>query len=159
MQYADYNRWANEQMINLILGLPDEKIRQKISSSFNSLYATMLHMWNAESIWFQRIKLQEHIHWPAQEFSGDANELGKNWAAQSRQWAEWLASASEAAITHEFSYQDSKKNRYKQPVCDVLMHVFNHQTYHRGQLVTMLRQLGIEKIPSTDLIFYLRRKC
>ncbi len=158
MQYAEYNLWANEAMIDLILSLPEEKIHQEISSSFNNLYSTILHMWNAESVWFQRIKLAEQIHWPAQEFSGDVYELGKKWKEQSKQWITWIGSATDAALSHEFSYQDSKKNRYKQPVADVIMHVFNHNTYHRGQLVNMLRQLEIEKIPSTDLIIYLRKK-
>lgn len=158
MQYAEYNYWANEQMIDLILHLPAEQVHHLITSSFNSLFSTMLHMWSAETIWYQRIKLAEHINWPAKEFSGDVHELCKKWKEQSMQWVNWVEAATEAALMHEFSYQDSKKIRYKQPVVDVLMHVFNHNTYHRGQLTTLLRQLGIEKIPSTDLIFYLRKK-
>jgi len=47
---------------------------------------------------------------------------------------------------------------YKQPVCQMILHVFNHGTYHRGQLVNMLRQLGIEKIPQTDFIVWSRKK-
>ena len=48
-------------------------------------------------------------------------------------------------IEHVFQYYNSKKEHFKSPVYQMLMHVFNHGTYHRGQLVNMLRQLGVEK--------------
>jgi uncharacterized damage-inducible protein DinB len=57
-----------------------------------------------------------------------------------------------------FHYQNTKKEQFKQPIYQVLLHMFNHSTYHRGQLVTMLRQLGVQKLPSTDFIVWSRRK-
>ena len=85
-------------------------------------------------------------------------ELSKNLIAQSKQWKEWVDLATEAALQHEFIYKNSKKDQFKQPVYEMLMHLFNHQTYHRGQLITMLRQTGETNIPNTDLIAYLRKK-
>jgi uncharacterized damage-inducible protein DinB len=77
---------------------------------------------------------------------------------QDQQWLDWVNNASEAAIDHVFQYYNSKKESFKQPVFQVIMHVLNHSTYHRGQIVNMLRQLGIEKIPQTDMIVWARMK-
>ena len=91
-----------------------------------------------------------------ENFAGSFNELSKKLLQLSRQWEEWVRNANEANITHVFAYQNSKKELFKQPVYEVLLHLFNHQTYHRGQLATIFRQLGFEKIPPTDFIVFSR---
>jgi uncharacterized damage-inducible protein DinB len=66
--------------------------------------------------------------------------------------------AKEVNLTHVFAYRNSKKEQFKEPVYQVLMHVFNHATYHRGQMVTMMRQLDVKTIPATDFIVFSRNK-
>jgi uncharacterized damage-inducible protein DinB len=156
--YGAYNLWANQQIITAVNQLPAEKQQQEVISSFKTIHSTLLHMWNAESVWYQRMKLQERIVMPIDHFRGDTAELGQLLLQQSKLWSEWAAVASEAALDHVFQYYNSKKEYFKQPVWQVMMHVFNHGTYHRGQLVTMLRQLGMEKIPQTDFIIFTRKK-
>ena len=75
-----------------------------------------------------------------------------------KQWQDWVNDANDHALQHEFIYYNSRKERFKQPVYQMLLHLLNHNTYHRGQIVTMLRQLGVEKIPATDFIVWSRRK-
>ncbi|MEI9934102.1 MAG: DinB family protein [Ferruginibacter sp.] len=75
---------------------------------------------------------------------------------QSKQWQEWATTVTEEALLQLFSYKTFKGDPFTQPLYEVVFHVFNHSTYHRGQLVTILRQLGVEKIPSTDLIVFYR---
>lgn len=156
--YAAYNLWANQRLTEVINNLPDENITKEIPSSFSSLYKTISHLWDVESIWWQRLKLAEQQHWPGETFTGSVMELSNNLVAQSKQWKEWVDMATEAALQHEFIYRNSKKDQFKQPVYEMLLHLFNHQTYHRGQLITMLRQIGEENIPNTDLISFLRKK-
>ena len=158
VQYAAYNVWANQQLTDCISNLPDEQINREITSSFKSIFATLVHMWDAESIWWQRVKLQEQIEVPSLNFDGSLLELVNNLLKQSKHWKEWVDLATEAALEHEFIYRNSKKEQFKQPVNEVLLHLFNHQSYHRGQLITMLRQVGLEQVPNTDLISFLRKK-
>ncbi|MBS1927667.1 MAG: DinB family protein [Chitinophagaceae bacterium] len=158
LQLSQYNLWANSRLADRILTLPPEHIIQNLSSSFASLRLTMLHMWNAESVWWQRVKLKEIIDLPMETFNGSEKELVSKWKSQSQDWINWIGNSSEAAINHEFIYFDSKRNRYKQPVREVLLHLFIHQSYHRGQLVTMLHQLGGKEIPATDFIVFTRKK-
>lgn len=158
LQYAAYNVWANQRMVECIENLSDDQINRDINSSYKSIYATLLHLWDAESIWWQRIKLQEQIDVPSTNFNGSVLELGNSLMKQSKQWKEWTDLATEAALEHEFIYRNSKKEQFKQPVNEVLIHLFNHQSYHRGQLVTMFRQVGLETIPNSDFINFSRKK-
>ncbi|RYZ61034.1 MAG: hypothetical protein EOO14_06100 [Chitinophagaceae bacterium] len=158
LPYAAYHSWANNLLLSSILLLPEEQHHAVVKSSFPSLFKTVLHMLDAESIWWQRLKLQEKIDRPSDTFSGDMKALSQELLLQNKRWQEWLTGANELALQHEFIYYNSHKERFKQPVYQMLLHLFNHGTYHRGQLVTMLRQLGVEKIPQTDFIVWSRKK-
>jgi uncharacterized damage-inducible protein DinB len=157
-QYSAYNLWANQQFIDFIEKQPVEIQNQKVENSFPSLCLTLLHMWDAESIWWQRIKLSESIQRPSDTFSGSFSQVSQGLKMQSKQWHDWILGSHEHMFDHEFIYYTSKKEKYKQPVCQVLLHIFNHATYHRGQLVTMLRQLEVGNIPTTDFAFWSRKK-
>lgn len=158
VKYAAYNVWANVQLLETILQLPVEDQSREIKSSFKSLYKTVLHLWDAEAMWWQRMKLEERIIRPSENFSGGMKEAGEGLLQQSRQWQTWIAHTPEHNLHHEFIYQNTKKEHFKQEVCIILLHVFNHGSYHRGQLVNMLRQLGQENIPQTDFVHWSRKK-
>lgn len=157
-QLAVYNIWANNLLWGAIKNLPEQMHQQEIPSSFNSLQKTLLHMWNAESVWWQRMKLQERITEPVDYFKGNINEVIAGLQHQNRQWKEWVDNAQGHDFDHVFQYQNSMGEQFKQPLFQMLLHLFNHGTYHRGQVVTMLRQLGVEKIPQTDFIVWSRKK-
>jgi len=157
-QYAAYNIWASQKILDIIRSLPEEKHIAEVPSSFNSLMKTVLHMWDAESVWWQRMKLQDRLIIPSENFKGNMKDVIDGLLQQSKQWEEWIKNASDLAIDHVFQYQNSKREQFKQPIYQMIMHVFNHSTYHRGQLVNMLRQLGVEKIPQTDFILWGRKK-
>ena len=156
-QYAAYNIWANKRIVETAGILSEEQINKEIISSFPSVYKTVMHLMEVEFVWWERLKLAEHdtaSGW----FTGNFDELSKKWVDLSQQWYDWIKNANDVNITHVFAYQNTKKELFKQPVYEVLLHLFNHQAYHRGQVVTMLRQLGIDKIPATDFIVFSRNK-
>jgi uncharacterized damage-inducible protein DinB len=155
MQYAAFNVWATQRITDVIVQLPEEKINAAIVSSFPTMYTTVLHLLDAESIWWQRLKLQEHIERPSETFTGDFAALQKKLLQQSGLFLEWVSNATEPQLQHVFAYVREKEQN-KMQVCAMLLHVFNHGSYHRGQLVTMLRQNGVTKIPSTDFSAYMR---
>src|SRR6185436_10124024 len=157
-QLATYNIWANQKLLETILALPEEKQKQELPSSFKSLYTTVFHMWDAESIWWQRMKLHERIIRPSDNFNSSMKDVANGLLQQNQQWQEWVNTATEPILDHVFQYYNQKKESFKQPIFQMLLHVFNHGSYHRGQLVNMLRQLGIEKIPPTDFIVWSRKK-
>jgi uncharacterized damage-inducible protein DinB len=157
-QFAAYNLWANSTLGACIRELPPEVQMQQVVNSFTSLHATLLHLWDAESIWWQRLKLQEQVVRPSDGFTGDTNAVLKALLDSSKQWAEWVQDAQPHMLKHEFIYQNTKREKFKQPVYLMLLHLFNHGTYHRGQLVTLLRQLQVAAIPATDFILWSRSR-
>ncbi|HSU28840.1 MAG TPA: DinB family protein [Chitinophagaceae bacterium] len=158
LQMAAYNVWASQKLIDVVLSLPEEKQTAGVASSFTSLHKTILHMWDAESAWWQRMKLHERIIVPSENFNGSTRDVCNGLMQQSNQWLDWVNTANDLAIEHVFQYFNSKRESFKQPRYQMLLHVFNHGTYHRGQLVNMLRQLGVDKIPPTDFILWSRKK-
>lgn len=157
-QYATYNVWATKRILDVILAMPEEKQMAELPSSFTSLFKTVLHMLDAESIWWQRMKMNERINIPSENFNGTMKEVADGLLQQSKLWEEWVSNASDLSLDHVFQYYNTKKEHFKMPVYQMLHHVFNHGTYHRGQLVNMLRQLGMEKIPQTDFSLWTRSK-
>ncbi len=156
-QYAAYNIWATRLLVERINKLSHEQVNQEIASSFPSFYKTIQHMWLAEEAWWQRLKLVEHLDLQSDKFTGSFDELTANLDRQSLQWIEWVNGATESQLDHVFAYIRNKE-QIKMPVYQMLLHIFNHASYHRGQLVTMLRQLGEDTIPATDFSAYCRRK-
>jgi uncharacterized damage-inducible protein DinB len=158
IQLGAYNVWASQKLLEIINSLPEEKQKAELPSSFKSLYSTVLHIWDAESIWWQRMKMQERVISPSENFNGNMQDLANGLLSQSIQWKDWVDHASDMALEHVFQYYNTRREMFKQPVWQMILHVFNHGTYHRGQLINMLHQLGVEKLPQTDFIVWSRKK-
>lgn len=157
-QYAAYNLWANERLLKVVLGLDENLQQQVLSSSFPGLYVTFLHIWDTESIWWQRMKLHEQIVVPGKAFNPNMQEVSNGLLNQSKQWKEWVSTASEPQLEHVFAYYSKHKEYHKNPVWKTVVHLFNHGTYHRGQIVTMLHAVGVSKIPETDFMVFSTKK-
>ena len=158
-EYAEYNVWANKLIVDALLPMGDGIAEQETASSFPTLRTTVAHTYGAEHIWLQRLQLVEHPAWVG-------NDAGESFAALCRQWQQASAALmqfigrqhDDKAMEHVCEYKDRSGNFFKTPVYQILHHVFNHSTYHRGQLITMMRQLGVTTVPGTDFIAFVRRK-
>ena len=157
-QYAAYNLWANKRIIETAQQLSNEQINKEIVSSFPSVYKTLLHLMEVENIWWERLKLNAHADIPDKIFTGNFENITQKLLQLSQQWIHWVQQATDQTIANVFAYQNSMKQDFNQPIYEMLLHLFNHQTFHRGQLVTMFRQLGLEKISATDFIVFTRGK-
>lgn len=157
LSYSRYNSWANQKLADCILSMGEDEIRKPAVSSFPGIFPTVIHLWNAEAIWWQRMRLAEHLEIPGDSFAGDVSEAMASWLDQSRRISEWVERSSTAVMEHVFEYRSSKKEHHKQAIWEALLHLFNHQSYHRGQLITLLRQSGVSKIPNTDYLSFSRK--
>ncbi|MFT3886115.1 MAG: DinB family protein [Flavobacteriales bacterium] len=149
-QYAAYDLWANTRFVDRLLKEPARVLDQYVKSSFPSLRLTVLHIRDAECAWHARITGQP-VRWPAEE-STDIGTLIKH-ATTMRDLVRTLTPDD---LLRNVSYKTLKGGPNTQPLLQLLMHCFNHSTYHRGQLVTIMRQLDLDDVPSTDLIGYVR---
>jgi uncharacterized damage-inducible protein DinB len=157
LRYLRYNIWANAQFIQILRGLRDEQLDQEIQSSFPSIRKTVNHMWGAEDIWLQRLQRVENQVWRVPDFKGGIQEACDIWEEVSRGLLQFAMDIpGEAGFGDTIHVVNIKGEHYDDVISDVLQHVANHATYHRGQLVTMFRQAGISTIPGTDYTIYVR---
>ena len=154
--YASYNHWANKEITSAILEMDENLHQQIVKSSFPNLYATVLHIWDAESIWLQRMKQHQQILVPSKEFNPTMQEAVNGWLEQSYQLIHYVQSLTDEDLMKEFDYKNLKGQAFRSPYWQTVHHVFNHSTYHRGQLVTMMRELGVTVLPVTDFIYWCR---
>ena len=159
VQLAAYNVWANHKLLFAIQQLDETLWYQQVPSSFNSLYKTILHLWDAESAWWQRIRMHEHIIIPSKNFEPSLKDACNGLIHQNMEWESFIKDIVDEEILHSnLIYKNYNGEEFSQPTFQVLMHLFNHGTYHRGQLVSMLRAMGVEQIPQTDFIVFTRHK-
>lgn len=155
-QYATYNLWANIIFIDYIKKLTYEQQHAFAASSFPSLYKTIVHMWQTEHNWLMRLQFDENIPVGGGEATISFDEVAVALLKESTNIKEWIEKATPEKIEHVIAYQNSKREQFKQPVFQILLHLFNHQTYHRGQLVSMFHQLQLSNIPNSDFISWSR---
>lgn len=158
LSLAMHHEWASKTLFKKLETLPDELLNRQMVSSFPGINETLFHLYLAETIWWQRLQLQEHITGPDESVKADFQVLSKEILRLAAYWIAFIGDANEKKLTHVFEYRNSKREAFKQPVYEVLLHVFNHQTYHHGQIITLLRQANIQKLPATDFIEFSRRK-
>lgn len=138
-------------MIEVLLQLGEDQVDATVESSFPSIRKTVYHVWSAEDIWAQRLHLTEKPVWAEAGFSGSFEEAIKKWQQASEKLLAFTEKQfSDDSFLHVMQYYNLKKQPVKVPVYVCLMQAINHATYHRGQLITMLRQVGVAKLPGTD---------
>jgi uncharacterized damage-inducible protein DinB len=155
VDYARYNGWANSRLLEQAEGLTEEQQSREITSSFPGIYKTFLHLWNAERAWLRRMEGQEQMSISEDPFGGSFLELSRGLKQADQSWIQWAeAQEGDAYFLTTITYRNSKGLESTQQRRVVMMQVFNHSSYHRGQVTTMLRQLGLEKIPATDFLVW-----
>ena len=113
-------------------------------------------MWGAQNIWLRRLKGESLTTWP-HEPNQDSKEGQLNGLVQSAQnILDLVTSKEDAFLNSLYAYTNMKGEPFRDSVEDTLFHVVNHSTYHRGQIITMLREAGVTNVAGTDLIHYLR---
>jgi uncharacterized damage-inducible protein DinB len=156
IEYASFNFWANDRVCKVISTLTEHQFIQELESSFPSIRHTLLHIWDAQDIWLERFNGTSPQTWPSASFKGTKDELIVRTLNSSAQIIEKVKRYSEEELQTGVNYTTMKGNSGNAPRYQMFMHVVNHGTYHRGQLITMLRLVGIAELPATDLIAYYR---
>jgi uncharacterized damage-inducible protein DinB len=156
-EIANYNIWANQIVMNWLQQISEEQWNREINSSFSSIALTCIHIAGAEKIWYERFINKENPVFLFNEFNGSKTDLIKIWTEQSNNLLQCISNLETVNVYGHFNF-----NRLNGEVNEMIYwqgfaHVFNHSTYHRGQLVTMLRQVGFLGVSTTDYLAYTRR--
>lgn len=150
-----YNEWANGRILDAVAELPDRELWKDLGSSFPSVGATLVHVLAAEWVWVSRWEGTSPRSMPDGWSGGTLDEMRDHWKdVQERQRA-FLETLGEEDLDRLVDYANLAGEPRRSSIRQMLRHVVNHSSYHRGQVVTLLRQLG-RPAPSTDLILYFR---
>jgi len=153
--YTKYNVWANGRIMECLTRLDKKLLDKKVISSFPTVRKTILHMWDAETIWYKRLSGKSLRSWPSDKFKGSFEEMKLGFLKQSGMFPVYLANTT-ADIRRKIEYSSLMGDKFKDRICNVIQHCMNHSTFHRGQIVTMLRELGVKNLPYTDYIMFSR---
>jgi|SRR5579862_3628182 len=152
--HLEFMKWADELMLSALLNVPVDQVSIDRGSSFKSMLDTLNHAYLAELLWFKRIQ-GENVRLADLPSPADSAELAKAWPETHRMWLDWANSFGPDQWPGPFAFRSSAGGEMVLAYWQIVMHVVNHGSYHRGQFATMLRQAGI-KPPSTDLFIYYR---
>ena len=157
----DYTEWANGLAMDAAAKLANEDRRRDVNISHRSIFGTLLHMAGAEWIWLERwngrspAKAEAWSMWTS-DSCADLATLNQRWQALVDRRARYVSALDEERLAAELPFKLLSGDPSSMRLVDQMRHVANHATMHRGQIVGMIRQLGIDP-PSTDLLFYLRQ--
>lgn len=169
-----YNRWANLRMFSVLEKLSGEQFNASIQSSFPSIRESVFHIFAAEWIWLKRWKGTSPVAtqpvtgvsfemWKGLRAGGVPPPLALSTVAELRAFCDsleeerqqFLRGLAEDVLQAPLNYSDTSGAPHSLPLAQLMQHVVNHGTYHRGQVTTLLRQAGAQTI-ATDMVYFFR---
>jgi uncharacterized damage-inducible protein DinB len=149
----DYNRWANARLGEAASALNTQQFIKDLASSHRSVRDTLVHILSGEWIWLQRWQGQS----PKSMFDPAAfpclAALRTKWAEVEREQMNFVHNVTEFSLKKIIAYENLQGETWRYPLQRMMQHLANHSTYHRGQVTTMLRQLGAEPAATDFLVF------
>jgi uncharacterized damage-inducible protein DinB len=153
----DYNSWANHRTLEASAALSEEQFTRDLGSSFRSVRDTLAHICGVEWLWLERWHGRSHNALPSAGEFQKLETLRHRWDGVERNLLDYIAALTPEDIQRTIQHKTTQGVPQAAPLWQMLQHLVNHGTYHRGQVATMLRQLGARPI-STDLIFFYRER-
>lgn len=151
-QLLRYNSWANDRLLDAI---PHNVLDVSMQSSFPSIRKTVLHIWDAEWVWFERVNGRSPGLVDHEQFEGPFEDALRLLREQEDAWITLVESLTDNELTRSITYKNLTSGKeFTRTIDEIVMHVCNHSTFHRGQIVTMLRANGADTIPGTDMAIY-----
>ncbi|HEU5262320.1 MAG TPA: DinB family protein [Gemmatimonadales bacterium] len=156
-QLYQFNAWANRRIFAALAALPAEQYLRDLKSSHGGIHGTLCHIVWAEQLWLHRWLGKAN---PAVQQGKDLASLADaraRWEDVEAERGRFLQGLTDAKLADSITIQPTTGGAYVHTYQQTLQHTVDHSSYHRGQIITMLRQLGV-KPPSTGLIGFYRER-
>jgi uncharacterized damage-inducible protein DinB len=147
-----YTSWATSRILEAAAALAPDHLQHDFNTADKSISGTLLHIFRSERVWLARIEGR------TQSFSAESDDfssLFQTWPMLRSSWHSWSVSISDSDCDRVFAYQDMRGISRNDTLSEIVLHVVNHSTHHRGQVSGFLRSLGITP-PVLDAIHYAR---
>jgi uncharacterized damage-inducible protein DinB len=155
--FFEFNFWADRRTLESCAALTPEQFTRDLHSSFPSVRDTLVHIFGAEWLWLERWQGRMPTALPWAPNFPDHARVSARWTEVHRDLQRFVANLTPEQVERSFEVRTTSGGLYTQPLWQMMQHLANHGSYHRGQVATMLRQLG-EKPPATDLILFYRER-
>jgi len=156
---AEYNAWANARLYAMASRLPDEQYRRDVGAYFKSLHGTLNHIMTADLIWMRRLTGSgDHPNKLSAIVFDDLIALSAARRREDRRIVDFVETLSDAQLDETLAYPTLGGAPAKQRRREILAHLFNHQTHHRGQAHAVLTMLGVTEPDSLDLLAMQRER-
>lgn len=152
-----YNQWANRRTLGSCEALTSEQFTRSLGSSFSSVRDTLAHIYGAEWIWRERFEGRSPEALPPGTDFPDGSAVRAALENIDAALLQYVAGLRPEDLDRTVEFSRAGGKRASGPLWSMLHHVANHSTYHRGQIATLLRQLGATPV-STDLIGFYRER-
>jgi uncharacterized damage-inducible protein DinB len=150
----DYSAWASQRLLDAAAKLSQEELTRDFKTADKTVLDTLVHTYAADRIWLGRVQAQPRETFVDPE-DRDLTLLQTEWPALHQRWKLWLRDFTDGDVARVIAYHDLKGRPYSQPVWQILLHLVNHGTHHRGQVSGFLRAMD-HTPPPLDLIAYYR---
>jgi len=156
--WLDYHYWARDIVLDAVTPLDAEQFTRPVESSFKSVRDTLAHMYGAEWLWYNRWTGNLNATMPKYDSWPDVASIRKAWLDHEVRVRTLVTDGGEAGVTRVYNYKSLAGQPTSSQFWEMLVHVVNHGSYHRGQLTTLLRQLGAQPPKQTDMIAFFRTR-
>src|SRR3954471_23808357 len=150
-----YLTWSITLVLDAVKQLSPEEYAKHRGSSYGGIQGTLEHIYQADMVWFSRLAGEPFAKISDVPVPASFQDLEREWLALLQRIQNWMSQLQPHQFGIEIRYSNSQGVAYSTPIWQIVLHLVNHSTYHRGQVITMLRQAGM-KAPTTDLIVYYR---
>jgi uncharacterized damage-inducible protein DinB len=155
---VDYHYWARDRVLDAVETLAPEQFTRDLGSSFKSVRETLVHTYSAEWAWHSRWRGVSPTSLLKADDYPDVQTIRAHWLDLEKNVCRFLTDLGEAGITRVIEYKLLSGQPGASPFWQMLQHMVNHASYHRGQVTTMLRQLGAAPAKSMDMIGFYRER-
>lgn len=149
-----YMLWADRQTLQAVRPVKPEDLTRDAGISFKSILGTLAHMLGAQQVWLSRFSGNPLTRVPNLDDFPDLMSWITAWEEMAAGLEAFLAGLTDEQLAADLTWSNTRGDTFTRPLWQPLLHMVNHTTYHRGQIVSLLRQMGYTA-PSTDLIYYL----
>jgi len=153
----EYNAWANQRVLDACATLTPEQFTRDLGNSFPSVRDTLVHIMGGQWIWLERWQGRSPARLPAADDFPDLPSLRKRWEEVEADVLTFVRGLTSERLATVNEYKTLTAGTFACPLWQMLQHLVNHGTYHRGQVTTLLRQLGVKSV-ATDLSFFYRER-
>jgi len=154
LTHIRYTGWASRRLLDAAKAVDPADLTKSLGVSHGSILGTLAHTYFGDTVWYRRI-VDPGIPMPNPKEIPEFDDLDARWRELLGKWESWVALRSEEDLEKPVTYTLADGTTSQQRLKELLLHLVNHGTLHRGQVMGMLRQVGV-KPPATDLIFYYR---